>query len=174
MEQQGIYFWTATINSWHNLLHNDLYKDIIIDSWDYLSEKGKIDVFAFVIMPTHLHSIWRLNEPNGKETALGSFMKYTAHKFRQELLLEGSDPKLIPYKVRAGNKEHEFWQRDPLAVPLYTRKVALQKLNYIHNNPMQKHWRLAKHPCDYNYSSARYYEMGDKNFRFLKNLWEVI
>jgi hypothetical protein len=31
----------------------------------------------------------------------------------------------------------------------------------------------AKHPCDYKYSSAGYYELNDKSFNFLKDLWEV-
>lgn len=150
----------------------DKYKDVIIGSLEYLSNAGKIDVFAFVIMPNHIHLIWRTNELNGKETAQGSFLKYTAHEFRKMLLREGG-AKLSSYKVDAENKKHEFWQRDSLAVPLYSRAVAFQKLKYIHNNPLAEHWQLAKHPCDYKYSSAKYYELNEKNFSFLKDLWEV-
>jgi REP element-mobilizing transposase RayT len=124
-------------------------------------------------MPTHLHSIWRINEPNGKESPQGSFLKYTAHKF-QQMLRNESRRDLGSYRVNAANKSYEFWQRDSLAVPLFTRKVALQKLNYIHKNPLSKHWRLAKTPSDYKYSSAKYYERNEKDFDFLKNLWEVI
>jgi len=36
-----------------------------------------------------------------------------------------------------------------LAIPLFTREVALQKLNYIHNNPLKEHWNLVKDPSDY-------------------------
>jgi len=61
-----------------------------------------------------------------------------------------------------------------LAIPLFTREVALQKLNYIHNNPLAEHWQLAKDPCEYKYSSSRYYELNEKNFPFLKDLLEVI
>ena len=165
-----VYFWTATINKWQKLLWEDRYKDVVINSLEYLSCAGKIDVYAFVIMPTHLHLIWKTNELNGKETAQGSFSKYTSHEFRKMLHREG---KLITYKIEAGNKEHEFWQRDSLAFHLYSRRIALQKLKYIHNNPLAEHWRLARHPCDYKYSSARYYELNEKNFPFLKDLWEV-
>ena len=51
MEMGEIFFWTATINQWQKLLWPDRYKDVVIDSLDYLSQAGKIDVFAFVIMP---------------------------------------------------------------------------------------------------------------------------
>ena len=169
MELGKLYFWTATINQWQKLLWQDQYKDVVIDSLDYLSSAGKIDVFGFVIMPTHLHLIWRMNELNGKETSQGSFLKYTAHEFRKMLYKEDKK-KLFSYKVNARNKDHEFWQRDPLAIHLYTKKVAFQKLDYIHRNPIGEHWQLVKNPCDYKYSSAKYYETNEKNFSFLKNL----
>lgn len=83
IEVGGTYFWTATINNWQRLLQADEYKQVIVDSLEYLNNRGKIDVFAFVIMPNHIHLIWRLNENNGKETAQGSFLKYTAHEFKK-------------------------------------------------------------------------------------------
>ena len=165
-----VFFWTATINQWQKLLLEDRYKEVVISSLAYLSNAGKIDVYAFVIMPNHIHLIWKTNEMNGKETAQGSFLKYTAHEFRRMLRKEG---KLSLYKVDAENKKHEFWQRDSLAVHLYSRETAFQKLKYIHNNPLAEHWQLVKDPCDYKYSSARYYELNEKNFSFLKDLWEV-
>ena len=171
IDKGEIYFWTATINQWQRLLEKDEYKDVIIDSLQYLTDEGKVDVFAFVIMPNHLHFIWRINEPNGKESPQGSFLKYTAHTFQKMLRKEG-ETKLNTYRTDAANKKYEFWQRDSLAVPLFTKKVAVQKLKYIHWNPLAEHWQLVKDPCDYKYSSARYYEWDEKNFPFLKDLWE--
>jgi REP element-mobilizing transposase RayT len=83
-----IYFWTATINNWHKLLLQDKYKDIVIESLQYLSDNNKVDVFAFVVMPNHIHLIWRTKELNRKETAQGSFLKYTAHAFKKLLKKE--------------------------------------------------------------------------------------
>ncbi|MFN2457256.1 MAG: transposase [Chitinophagaceae bacterium] len=171
MEIGEIFFWTATINQWQKLLQADHYKDIIINSLEYLSNAGKIEVFGFVIMPNHLHLIWRTKELNGKETAQGSFLKYTAHELRK-LLYKEDRQKLYSYKVDADNKKHEFWQRDSLAVHLRSQKVAFQKLNYIHYNPLADHWQLVKDPCEYKYSSARYYEMNKNEFHFLKDLRE--
>jgi hypothetical protein len=36
------------------------------------------------------------------------------------------------------NKQHEFWQRDPLAILLYSREVAFQKLDYIPARPVRR------------------------------------
>ena len=168
IEKGEIYFWTATINGWQKLLLEDRYKDVVIGSLEYLSNTGKIDVFAFVIMPNHIHLIWRIVEDNDKETPQSSFLKYTAHEFKKMLTSEGVD--LSGYAVEAHNKNYEFWQRDSLAVHLYTRNVAYQKLDYMHLNPLAERWQLVTNPCDYRYSTARFYELGVKEFSFVKDL----
>jgi putative transposase len=48
----------------------------------------------------------------------------------------------------------------------------MQKLKYLHNNPMAEHWDLVQDPYDDKYSSARYHGMIEKNFDFLKDLLE--
>ena len=73
-----VFFWTATINQWQKLLLEDRYKEVVISSLAYLSNAGKIDVYAFVIMPNHIHLIWKTNEMNGKETAQGFFEIYSS------------------------------------------------------------------------------------------------
>ena len=166
-----IFFWTATINNWQRLLLKDEYKKVIINSLTYLSDLGKMDVFGFVIMPNHIHLIWRINEMNGKETSQGSFLKYTAHEFKK-LLKTDKDHSISSYAVGAHNKAFEFWKRDSLAVHLFSKEMAFQKLDYIHYNPSSEYWQLAKEPADYLFSSAKYYETGLKNFIFLKDLRE--
>ena len=169
IELGEIFFWTATINNWQRLLLKDEYKKVIINSLTYLSDLGKIDVFGFVIMPNHIHLIWRINEINGKETSQGSFLKYTAHEFKK-LLKTDKDSSLSSYVVDARNKAYEFWKRDSLAVHLFSKEMAYQKLDYLHYNPCTEYWQLAKEPGDYLFSSAKYYENGIKDFTFLKDL----
>lgn len=170
MKVGEIYFWTATITNWYHLLKEDPFKEIIIESLRTLSERKLIDVFAFVIMPNHLHLIFRCNALNGKETPHASFLKFTAHAFKKKM--ESNEAQRLKYQVNARNKQYEFWQRDSLAVHLYTREVMLQKLNYIHLNPLASHWHLVTDPCHYFYSSAAFYERNEKKFDFLKNIWE--
>lgn len=86
MEIGKIYFWTATINNWYKLLSGDITKEIITGSLSTLSSRKKITVYAFVVMPNHIHLIWQMNELNGKETAQDSFLKFTAHAFRNHLI----------------------------------------------------------------------------------------
>ena len=166
-----IYFYTATIHNWNRLLHEDAVKRIVTDSLYFLWEKKKIKVYAFVIMLNHIHLIWQLLDKNGKETSQGSFAKFTAHSFQQ--YLRTNNPQLLSsFAVEANNKKHEFWQRDPVAFQLTRKETALQKLDYIHNNPLAEHWQLCINPVDYYFSSARFYETGVDDFGFLTHIMD--
>lgn len=169
METGQIYFSTATIYKWYHLLASNDFKEIVIDSLENLSSRKLIDVYSFVIMPSHIHLIWRLNCLNGKETAQGSFFKFTAHSFQKKLRKE-SNSYLEQFRVNAANKKYEFWQRDPLAILIKSRKMAMKILNYIHFNPLKGIWQLVKDPSEYTYSTASYYELGQTRFSFIKDL----
>lgn len=72
--------------------------------------------------------------------------------------------------INAPNKKYEFWQRDSLAVHLYGKDIAYQKLDYLHSNPLAEHLQLANDPCEYEYSTAKLFEMGINSFSFIKDL----
>ena len=165
-----IYFWTASIHEWYDLLAPDENKQIIIDSLKYLSDRGFINVYAFVIMPTHIHLIWEMNKLNGKESPKASFLKYTGHTLLNKLKKDGKSDNFL---VNETNKNHEIWQKEPLAIEIFSLKVAIQKLEYIHYNPVSGKWQLAKDDISYHYSSVRFYDNGLDEFGFLKNLMSV-
>jgi hypothetical protein len=62
-----LYYWTATINQSQPLLAHDEYKDIVVRSLQFLAAAGKIEIFAFVIVPDQVQIIWKMIEMNGKE-----------------------------------------------------------------------------------------------------------
>ena len=53
MENNELYFFTATILNWKKLLKPDKFKMIIIDSLKNLVDRNKIKVYAYVIMDNH-------------------------------------------------------------------------------------------------------------------------
>ena len=82
-------------------------------------------------------------------------------------------PQFLPYfEVDLPTRKYQFWQRDSLPVHLYSPSVIFQKLDYIHNNPVQGKWLLASSPLEYTYSSASFYETGVDEFRFLTHIGE--
>ena len=166
-----VYFWTNTIKDWSRLLQIDQYKQIIIDSLSTLVKRKMIKVYGFVIMPNHIHLLWKMLEFNGKEMPHASFNKFTAHQIISDLRKTNTNS-LKQFEVNEEDRRYRVWQRDPLAVNMFSTKVIEQKLKYIHNNPLQEHWNLATSPEKYKWSSAKFYEIGVDDFNFITHYKE--
>ena len=166
-----IYFWTATIHQWKLFLLEDEMKDIIIQSLQFLSEKKLIVLYAFVIMPNHMHIIWKPCKMNGKEKPNASFLKFTAHEF---LKIMKQKKITKQYEVNKSNKKHCIWKRDSMAIELYSKKVMMQKLRYIHKNPIAGKWKLSTNEISYRYSSALFYETGEDEFGLLNDIFAMV
>jgi REP element-mobilizing transposase RayT len=85
MEQYPIYwpqFYTATILEWKPLLNQDKYKQVIVESLQYLTTNNKITLYAFVIMSNHIHLIWQALPDNTPQKIPLSCMKYTAQQIK--------------------------------------------------------------------------------------------
>jgi putative transposase len=159
-------FFTATILEWKYLLEPDRFKDIIINSLLFLKNERSIVVYGFVIMPNHIHLIWQVQDGFIKEKIQLRFLKFTGQQMKFELAK--TDPeKLEAYRVNAKDREYQIWERNSLSVDLWTQAVFIQKLNYIHNNPLHDRWKLAQYADDYKYSSAKFYETGYDEFGLL-------
>ena len=155
----------SRLNGKH-LLKDDSYKDIIINSLRFLKDEGSVVIYGYVIMPNHIHLIWQIQDGYTQEKVQLRLMKFTAQQMKFKLQKE--DPvALEQYRVNAKDRTYQFWERNPLSIDLWTSAVFDQKLDYIHNNPLQEKWRLAKHPEDYRYSSAGFYYKGCDEFGLL-------
>jgi len=54
-----IEFFTATCLNWQPLLDPDEHKDIILSSLKFLFKEDRIWLYGYVIMPNHIHLLWR-------------------------------------------------------------------------------------------------------------------
>ncbi len=168
MDKNYAYFYTISIHNRLPLLKDDNLKRIIIESWQYLTKEKMIEIYAYVIMPNHIHLLWNMLGDNGKETPAGSFAKYTAHKFKQ--YLQQAHPEILTdFEVNKRDRKYKFWQRDPLAISLSTENILLQKMEYIHNNPLNGKWHLCNYPEEYRWSSAAFYISDKDEFGIVKH-----
>ena len=159
-------FFTATILEWKQLLKPDRFKDIIISSLLFLKNEESVVVYGFVIMPNHIHLIWQIQDGFIKEKVQLRFLRFTGQQLKFELA-KTNPAKLEAFRVRAQDREYQIWERNSLSIDLWTQEVFIQKLNYIHNNPLQEKWKLAEYTEDYKYSSAKFHETGDDEFGLL-------
>lgn len=159
-------FLTATILNWQKLLEDDSFKQVIVNSLQWLTIQKRCKIYVFVIMPNHIHLLWQMEDGNKRKEVQGALFSYTAHEF-QRILREKNDTALLDYRVNAKDRNYQFWQRNPMVKECWSEHFFLQKMNYIHHNPCQPHWNLARYPEEYPWSSAAFYEKGDKKFEWI-------
>jgi putative transposase len=159
-------FFTATNLNWLPILESDYHKQILIEALKHRTDKDQLTINAFVIMPNHFHIIWRVHNGIERGAFQRDLMKFTARSILRFMLM--NDDSLLPLlKVKAADRQQQVWERNPLPIELDTEKIFMQKLNYIHNNPLQPKWQLCTKPEDYFYSSAKFYETGIDDFGLL-------
>jgi putative transposase len=157
-------FFTATCLKWLRVLEADSIKDIIVDSLRFLVAEKRVNVFAFCIMPNHIHIIWQMLGENLREDVQRDFLKYTGQQILRKFKSENS-PLLSELLVNAKDRKYQVWERNAFSFPLVTHQVIDQKFNYIHANPVKA--GLCTHPWEYKYSSADFYFRGGSDLGFL-------
>lgn len=157
-------FITITCLEWKPLLEQDRFKDIIIESMTFLSKADRVNIYAFVIMPNHIHLIWQIMGEHQRESVQRDFLKYTAQQILKILRNEKSRLQR-GLLVHAKDRKFQIWERNSLSIPLWSDKVMWQKLEYIHYNPVKA--GMCLYPEDYKYSSATFYHKGERRWDFL-------
>lgn len=143
-------------------MQDDSNKMIIVDAIKFYQQHRGLIIYAYCIMPNHVHL---MAQSNGKETlsaVLRDLKKYTSKAMIKKLEKENNVEanKALTIFKEAGEKlkrikNYKVWQDGNRPMVLYTNKFIWQKINYIHNNAVEA--GLVSIPEDYMFSSARNY-----------------
>lgn len=157
-----LYFITASIIEWKHLFVVDEYAKIVLNSLEWMQKEKRILLFAFVIMPSHIHAILK-PESNPIGEIVQQFGSFTAHEILKKLSQQKRTEwlEIFQQNKRDPRHQHSIWQ-DIQAKNIYSMDFLQQKMEYIHQNPVAKNWKLTEDRADYAYSSAGYYDYGRK------------
>ncbi|NJN28641.1 MAG: transposase [Cyclobacteriaceae bacterium] len=161
-DPEGIYFVTLTIVGWIDLFTRPDYKYMIVESIKYCQKEKGLIVHAWCIMSSHVHLIISKRGEPGLSEILRDIKKYTSKKTiellevinesRKEWLLKAFE--LAADKIKR-NSKYKVWQDGNHPVLLDTNEMMQQRLDYIHNNPVEA--GIVDEPEYYVFSSARDY-----------------
>ena len=151
------HFITCTIIHWIPIFTNKESVGVILESLKYLQKNHNLKIYAYVILENHLHMV-ASSDDIAKDIA--RFKSFTAREIIN--LLKDRNIKMILDQLEFYKKAHkvdrefQFWQEGMQPKLIQEQKMMLEKIEYIHNNPVKRgyvdeasHWR---------YSSARDYE----------------
>jgi putative transposase len=114
----------------------------ILNSLQFFRRRHEIELYGYLIMPDHLHAILKPLAPLILPAFMRRFKSYVAH----------------------ATARGKIWDKGYWSQALPNEKIFLQKLRYIHENPVRK--GLVAEAADYPWSSANEY-CGDGLFTLI-------
>jgi putative transposase len=80
--------------------------------------------------------IWQMLGEHKREDIQRDFLKYSSQQILKVLRNENSSM-LDDLLVQSKDRKYQVWERNALSILLWSGKVINQKLDYIHNNPVE-------------------------------------
>ena len=153
-EPRHAHFVTATITEWLPVFTTGACCDILIRSFQHCRERKGLQIYGWVILDNHLHAI--LQGPELANT-IRDFKRFTAGALLDQIRAEGREWLLnqLSYyraKHKASTSAHQVWQEGVHPQAIVSDEMMLQKLEYLHNNPIKHGWVAS--PVHWRYSSA--------------------
>ncbi len=161
-----MYFCTFTCYEWMHLFEMTNSYDLVY-SWFNILKKDKIEIIGYVIMPNHVHCILYFPEAGfNLNKILSNGKRFMAYEIINRLEY-ANDPQTLKFlqdalteRERKKKQLHKVFKDSFDAKPIFSEKFLIQKLNYIHYNPVTGKWNLAIDFVSYEHSSASFYEEG--------------
>lgn len=165
--QSAVHFITFATVGWVDVFTRKDYRDILLDSIRFCQlEKGLL-LHCWCIMSNHIHLILSARNANLSDV-LRDFKKYTSKQILSAIINNKRESRkewMLELFAKAGaknsrNQEYQFWRQDNRPMELYSGAFICQKMNYIHNNPVEA--GIVERPEHYLYSSARNYILPER------------
>ncbi len=151
------HFITCTVLHWIPLFTRQESVQILLDSLKHLQNSDNLKIYAYVILENHLHLVASSDDISKSIQKFKSFTAKELLKMLQENRVTTILEQLAFYKkAHKTDTQYQIWQEGMHPKLIQSEEMMLEKINYIHNNPVKrgyvdeaKYWR---------YSSARDYE----------------
>ncbi|MCL6294905.1 REP-associated tyrosine transposase [Jejuia spongiicola] len=161
--ESGLYFVSFATVNWIDVFTRQAYFNILADSINFCRTEKGMELYTYCFMPSHVHFIFRSTnkDPSG---LLRDFKRHTSKKIIEAIVNNPQESRkewLLWMFERAGKKsattgKYQFWQHHNKPIELWSEKVIKQKIDYIHNNPVES--GFVTNTIDRKYSSARNYQ----------------
>jgi REP element-mobilizing transposase RayT len=161
-ETEGAYFITITTVGWINIFTRLNQKYVITNALKFCQEKKGLEIIAYCLMSSHLHLLCKGTEGYILSDIMRDFKKFTSKKIVQTIQDEPESRRewMLDYFKKScehlkKEQKYKVWKGGYHAEIVQTNWFIKQKINYIHNNPVED--KIVTLPEDYYFSSARNY-----------------
>ncbi|MBV8388461.1 MAG: transposase [Mucilaginibacter sp.] len=156
---EEIYFVTFTIVDWVDIFIRPVYKQLIVESLNYCRQNKGLEIYAYCLMTNHLHLLVAAKDKAYLPDIIRDFKKHTNKQIISLIEQENESRRdwmlyRFKYHAKFNNriKDYKIWQDGYHGIACDNPKILMQKLDYIHNNPVVA--GIVAEPEHYLYSSA--------------------
>jgi putative transposase len=158
----GIHFVSFAVVEWVDVFTRKQYCDIVLESLRYCQQQKDLILYAWCLMSNHIHLVVSAKSLNTSDI-LRDFKKYTSSKIIEAIESNPDESRkewiLQIFRNKAAsnsrNMNYHFWRQDNQPKEMYSSGFTTQKINYIHNNPVEA--GIVEKPEHSLYSSAKDY-----------------
>lgn len=143
------YFLTSSVIKWNPVFSIPETSQIVLDSLLFQQEQRQVTLYAYVIMKDHIHLI---ASGKGLSEKMRLFKSYTARKII-DLLEQQHNTLFLRYLGKNSRTNFQLWQDGFHPKQLVGDKMMIQKIEYIHANPV----KYVENPEDWKHSSIHNY-----------------
>ena len=155
-----LHFITTTAVNRAHIFRRAVVKRILVDTLHFVSVINGVSLYAFVVMPNHIHAIVQCPQdfpPKDWARAFKAGASQLVVRLYQVEHNESALDFLAATVTRPDKQKYKVWEDGYLPKSIVTPDFLVQKLTYVHNNPVQPHWHLVDVPEAYVWLSARFY-----------------
>jgi REP-associated tyrosine transposase len=147
----GVYFFTVVLYKRQDFLCLDWSRLLLRESIRKTRSCYGFEILAWVLLPDHLHCIWKLPEGDRDFSVRWRFIK-TNYSKKAKVYVANPQPNS---PSRSAKSELPIWQRRFWEHAIRDEEDLVKHFEYIHYNPV-KH-NLVKHPRDWPWSTYHGY-----------------
>jgi putative transposase len=134
-----------------------------------MRERYQFVVVGYVIMPEHIHLL--ISEPHEEENNPSIVMQALKLGFTRRIVVEAKRRSNPAQAALLDQAPQRIWQKRFYDFNVWTEKKRVEKLRYMHRNPVQR--GLVKSPELWPWSSFRAYLLGEAGVVKI-NDWDVL
>ena len=150
------YLLTSVAKDRLQVFRTDELKEIACKALDEARNSGKFALYAYVIMPDHLHVI--TDSTRSSADTLRFINGIMSHRVIAHLKEKGYESSLQKLRQETKRRHYQYslWDHHPNVRLLLTEKMLMERVHYLHQNPVRA--GLVERVEDYRYSSVRCWE----------------
>jgi putative transposase len=160
-----LHFITFSCYQRRSLLNTNSRRDLFLKILEQVRRRYRFTVVGYVVMPEHVHLLIGEPERANPSVVLQVLKQRFARRLLRRLHLKRNAAQTRLWEAES---DTHVWQRRFYDFVVWTERKRIEKLRYMHRNPVKR--GLVLEPQEWKWSSYRHYAFGERGLVLVNEL----